>query len=470
MPNLADWDWVSPVVSEFRTCLARLCSTSSTSGWAWGCVWHPESRPVVDHCGRSLCARPTLNILLALSAPLHCQVNPVTRLLIFTTHPIQYQVPWFRALAEAHDLETCVAFSYLPNVHEQGHGFGTPFQWDVPLLTGYRYHVLDTILFSNSLPSFARRWACEIARVIDTFRPDVAMVLGWQEISLVQALIACRRKGIPIILRGESNALKPRSFLTAAVHSSYFHLCDAFLAIGRANADLYRARGVPESKIMVAGYFVDNERFKLAAQSLRSERKALRREWSIPENASCFAFVGKLEPKKRVFDYLELLRRARKTAVHVTGLIVGSGEQLDAARKYVEKCALPVSFTGFLNQTEISRAYVAADALVLPSDYDETWGLVVNEAMASEIPAIVSDRIGAANDLVIDEHTGLVVPFGDTAAMAEGIIRLATDHDARKRMGRDAQLHVTANYSISRAVERTRELIALVLATRNAFA
>ena len=57
------------------------------------------------------------------------------------------------------------------------------------------------------------------------------------------------------------------------------------------------------------------------------------------------------------------------------------------------------SFTGFLNQTEISRAYVAADCLVLPSDYDETWGLVVNEAMASGLPCIISDRCGCAPDL-----------------------------------------------------------------------
>ncbi len=57
------------------------------------------------------------------------------------------------------------------------------------------------------------------------------------------------------------------------------------------------------------------------------------------------------------------------------------------------------SFAGFLNQTQVSNAYVAADCLVLPSDYDETWGLVVNEAMASGLPCIISDRCGCAPDL-----------------------------------------------------------------------
>ena len=59
----------------------------------------------------------------------------------------------------------------------------------------------------------------------------------------------------------------------------------------------------------------------------------------------------------------------------------------------------PASFAGFLNQTEICKAYVAADCLVLPSDYGETWGLVTNEAMAAGLPCILSDRCGAALDL-----------------------------------------------------------------------
>jgi glycosyltransferase involved in cell wall biosynthesis len=61
---------------------------------------------------------------------------------------------------------------------------------------------------------------------------------------------------------------------------------------------------------------------------------------------------------------------------------------------------------GFLNQLEISRAYVAADCLVLPSDAGETWGLVVNEALASGLPCVASDACGCAEDLVavLGEH------------------------------------------------------------------
>ena len=85
------------------------------------------------------------------------------------------------------------------------------------------------------------------------------------------------------------------------------------------------------------------------------------------------------------------------------------------------------SFAGFLNQTEISRAYVAADALVLPSDPGETWGLVVNEALASGLPAVVSAACGSAEDLVVPLDPRLCFPLGDIEALAAGIRHLV-DH------------------------------------------
>ena len=83
------------------------------------------------------------------------------------------------------------------------------------------------------------------------------------------------------------------------------------------------------------------------------------------------------------------------------------------------------SFAGFLNQSELPAAYTAADVLVLPSDGGETWGLVVNEAMACGLPAIVSDAVGCAPDLIEEGKTGFTHPMGDSAALAQCLMRLA---------------------------------------------
>ena len=119
------------------------------------------------------------------------------------------------------------------------------------------------------------------------------------------------------------------------------------------------------------------------------------------------------------------------------------------------------TFAGFLNQTQIADAYAAADVLVLPSDYGETWGLVVNEAMASGLPAIVSDAVGCAPDLVLPGRTGLRHPLGDTAALGRAIARLADDPSVLGAMSREASAHVQG-YSIGAAANGIREAAALV--------
>ncbi len=390
---------------------------------------------------------------------------PPARLAIFTTHPIQYQAPWFRALAAEPDLDVDVVFSTIPDAAQQGVGFGAAFAWDIPLRDGYRSSVLSSKPLSSRAPAFARRRAVGLGESLARLKPDAALICGWQDLSLAQALFACRRRGVPVIMRGESNALRGRPAWVRMLHRAYLSQCAAFLAIGKANADFYRGAGAPEARIVTAGYFVDNERFRASAEGLRGEREALRAAWAIPPDARCFAFVGKLEAKKRVLDFLGGLALARADGREAHALIVGSGEEMQAARAFAQERCLPVSFAGFLNQSEICRAYVAADAIVLPSDYGETWGLVVNEAMATGLPAIVSERIGSANDLVVNEETGLVVPFADRAALSRAIGRLC-DERARRAMGEAAQRRVFADYSIDRAVEATREAVALVRSAR----
>ncbi|HEV3116334.1 MAG TPA: glycosyltransferase, partial [Gemmataceae bacterium] len=129
----------------------------------------------------------------------------------------------------------------------------------------------------------------------------------------------------------------------------------------------------------------------------------------------------------------QLLRQDGRIAnVHL--LFVGSGElggQLRTACDVVHDAenvgvapAAPrssrplASFAGFMNQTEISRAYVAADCLVLASDHGETWGLVVNEALASGLPCVVSSACGCAEDMVPPTEETRTYPTGNVEKLA----------------------------------------------------
>lgn len=345
-------------------------------------------------------------------------------LAILTTHPIQYQVPLWQALAR--DGRVPFEVWYLTSHATQparDREFGKEFAWDLDMLAGYPHKFLEVA--SGATPNSF--WKCRLKEKLrDRLSESGARALwinGWQVAAYWQAVREAKAAGVEVWLRGESNDLAPVPWwkmpIKRALLGQLFKRVDRFLYIGSANKRLYEKFGVPDQKLFPAPYAVDNERFGQQAEALRGHRSAIRSQWSIPEDAFVVLFCGKFIPKKRAADLIEAAKLlnsslpAPSSKLHL--LFVGSGELgadlrgncrvvFDAenlsSSLVTRHASLPVaSFAGFLNQTQVSRAYVAADVLVLPSDYNETWGLVVNEAMASGLPCIVSDRCGCAEEL-----------------------------------------------------------------------
>lgn len=389
------------------------------------------------------------------------------RVLAVASHPIQYQAPWFRALAAAPGIDFSVLFIQQPDAQSQGKGFGVAFTWDVPLLEGYSWQVAEGVSGPGVLQGFFGARLADPVALLRTRAPDVLLLTGWHVWPLLQLLRAARRLGIPVVMRGESNALRARPLAARVLHRRLLAACDAFLPIGEASRAFYRNYGIAPERLFDAPYFVDNVRFMSAAESLAGQRAALRTRWSIPETAVCFLFAGKLEPKKRILDLLAALEMARAKArapLHV--LVVGTGELQDEARTFAQTRSLPVTFAGFLNQSEMPCAYVACDALALPSDFGETWGLVVNEAMACSRAAIVSDRVGCGPDLVHPGSTGLVFRFGDVEALARELARAANHPESLAEMGANARARVLAHCTVERAVQATIDAVGFVRSRR----
>jgi glycosyltransferase involved in cell wall biosynthesis len=388
------------------------------------------------------------------------------RVAIVTTHPVQYQVPWYRALAKRPGMDVTVMYAMIPDSRQQGAGFGVDFQWDIPLLDGYRHEVMRNVAAHPSVTAFS---GCDTPDLLERLRGhfDCVIVNGWVSKTCLQALWACRRLGIPCIVRGESNALRRRPLTVRALHRLLLRQYAVFLAIGRSNRDFYIGNGVPASRIFDGPYCVEEKRFASAAAIASPRRDAIRRKWQIEAAATAFLFAGKFVEKKRPMDILRavagLCQEGRGARIHV--LMAGDGPLRQRCEEMTRAERLPVTFTGFLNQTTIVDAYVAADCLVLPSDYGETWGLVVNEAMTCGRAAIVSDRVGCHADLVLPGLTGDVFPFGHAHALSALMDSAASDSDGLRRRGGAAREHVKA-YSIDRLVDGT--VAAVSYATREA--
>jgi glycosyltransferase involved in cell wall biosynthesis len=370
-------------------------------------------------------------------------------LAILTTHPIQYQVPIWRGLAQRGDVPFTVFF-----MSDQGlkarfdPGFGRAIAWDIDLLSGYPHEFIDVRTGDRQDRFNWLRLKPGFGKMLKERGVDVLWVQGWQVMAYWQAIREARKAGIKVWMRGESNLRSNAGGLKQSLKwlllRRLLDRVDRFLTIGEANRQFYRRLGYPEEKMVPAPYCVENRRFAELAAQLRPDRPQIRAAWAIPEDAFCFLFVGKFIAKKRPLDLAEAVRRlqtiepARK--LHI--LWVGTGElaeavrdacaieydaQGDAASKHASGGKPSASFVGFLNQSEIVRAYVAADALVLPSDAKETWGLVANEAMASGLPCVVSDACGCADDLVRPVRPDLCFPVGDVDALVRALAAMIAD-------------------------------------------
>lgn len=349
-------------------------------------------------------------------------------LAILTTHPIQYQVPLWQMLARDCSLPFEVWYlSEHATRPSRDREFGQNFAWDLDMLKSYPHCFLKTPPGATPNTLWRCRSAESLTELFEKTNTKALWIQGWQVAAYWQGVWAAHKAGLQVWLRGESNAMAPVPIWKRAIKrpllGALFGRVDQFLCIGTANRELYRSYGVPESKLHLAPYAVDNERFAFQAKKIEDRRWEIRREWGIPEGAFCVLFCGKFIPKKRPLDLIKaaqlLLRSHPELKTHL--LFVGSGELGAEMRRHcdivfdsetlsppdltsdlrplISEMKPPASFAGFLNQTEISKGYVAANVLVLPSDYGETWGLVVNEAMASGLSCIISDRCGCAPDL-----------------------------------------------------------------------
>ena len=374
-------------------------------------------------------------------------------LTIVESHPIQYKAPLFRRLAADPRLDLTVYYAQVPDDMRQGAGFGVAFQWDVPLLGGYRHVVLQNRARNPSVTRFSGCDTPELYRRFRRDRPDAVLVNGWVVKTCLQALWAARRLGIPCLVRGEANRLRPRAAWKNVLHRLLLRQYRGYLAIGSANREFYRFHGGPEDRIFFAPYAVDNDQFAAAAAARAGRRAALRQAFGLPERAVVFLFCGKLEAKKRPQDLLAALGQVPPELRARAGVLVAGDGPLrrDLASRGTAGAGAVV-FTGFINQSRLPDAYAATDVLVLPSDAGETWGLVVNEAMASGRPALVSRAAGCCADLIVEDETGHAFPCGDVAALARRMTDYLRAPERAERQGAAAARHI-ARYGIPAAAE-----------------
>jgi glycosyltransferase involved in cell wall biosynthesis len=277
--------------------------------------------------------------------------------------------------------------------------------------------------------------------MLDSIRPDVVCVSGWGlKVSLAAMLWAVARS-VPIVMLSESNEFdEARSALKEFIKCRLVGLCSAGLAGGSPQADYLVKLGLPRYRVFVGYDVVDNGFFDEKSEKLKSgssELEGVKRPYFF----ACARFGKKKNLPGLIRSYVRYLRKVEGQRSKVEGtsvfdlVIAGEGEERSEIERTIEECGVSnhVHLVGAKGYTELPYYYASAGVFIHAST-TEQWGLVVNEAMASGLPVLVSNRCGCATDLVKDGENGWTFDPSDEEQMADLMLKIASDEDARERM------------------------------------
>jgi glycosyltransferase involved in cell wall biosynthesis len=361
-----------------------------------------------------------------------------------------------RALVASGRIDLTVLFCSefgLKAYHDKG--FGKKIQWDVPLLDGYSSFFLRNWSLNPGLNSF---WGLLNPGVIGRIaegRYDAVLVHGWGRATNWIAMLAAIATGTPLLIRGEANLLNPvsrtKQLLKEIILRPLFARAAGFLSIGRHNTEFYRNYGVPENKIHLTPYAVDNQYWLSQGEALVSKKSGLKQSLGFNHENPIVLFSGKLVAIKRPMDLLRAFE-ALPESLNAGLVFLGDGELRADLEAYArERSVKNTRFVGFKNQTEMAPYYSMADVFVLPSSY-EPWGLVVNEALCFGLPVIASDKVGATGDLVQEGVNGFVYPAGDVPALTARLRELLSTSEDRRAAMRAASRRSVIRWSYEEVV------------------
>jgi glycosyltransferase involved in cell wall biosynthesis len=334
------------------------------------------------------------------------------RLAIITSHPIQYNAPLFALLAKEPNIELMVFYTWgeycLGEKYDPD--FGKVIEWDIPLLEGYNYTFVNNTSSDQGTHHFKGIINPTLNHEIEAWKPDAIWVWGWAFDSHLKVLRHFKGK-VHVWFRGDSTLLnEPKGFSLKKMARRMFltwvyrHVDKAFY-VGIHNKAYFKKHGLKESQLVYAPHAVDNKRFEDESGEKTMRALEWRKELGFSDSDFVLLFAGKFEPKKNPNFMLELSKQISSPSFNF--LLVGNGI-LEAELKSDARNDSRFVFLDFQNQSVMPTLYRVADLFILPSlGPGETWGLAINEALASGTKVLASEFCGGAID-VINNYNGLL--------------------------------------------------------------
>jgi glycosyltransferase involved in cell wall biosynthesis len=303
------------------------------------------------------------------------------------------------------------------------------YQWD--LLPGADGFTRITLFEKSSHPK--DELVRGIQKALDDCRPDAVAVPGWGDALAFSAIQWCAAHRVPAIVMSETTEWdEPRRALKESVKRRVLNLCSAGLVGGQPHADYLAMLGMPRQNIFQGYDAVDNEYFAQNANEARAQSSELRTKFGLPENyfLASARFVEKKNLPNLIRAYALFRDQAQKMKRPISGIwnlvLLGDGHLKPELSRLIASLGLQevIQLPGFKQYGELPSYYALARVFIHPSTVEQ-WGLVVNEAMASGLPVLVSSRCGCSRDLVQDGVNGFTFDPSNLEQIADLMFRIS---------------------------------------------
>lgn len=316
-----------------------------------------------------------------------------------------------------------------------------------------------------------RMMARSVERKLDQLRPNVVMAGSMAFPSGAAAVRWARRNHRGVIIFDDVRSEDvPRSCITELVKKRLFTNIDAMLIPGKSHVRSFAHWGVPRERMYFGLNVVDNPSFSACADALRPRIAEFCRSNGLPQKL--FLGVGRQVEKKNWSMCIEAYRQYREGCKNSPwGLVlIGDGPEHKRLQETIAKRAIPdVHLPGPINGDALVGYYAAAGALILPSLHGETWGLVVNEAMACSLPVLVSRECGCAETLVQSGVNGWQFSPARPDELAERMVQMSSLSDEQYRRMASASEEIIRPWGLERFVEGAEAAIAACSAVDRGF-
>lgn len=375
--------------------------------------------------------------------------------------PVPYHHPLFEKIAALDGIDLKVLFCRKQQLGRD---------WAVPELSYPHIYLRNRgVTFQgNDLRSI--HFNPSVVKELHLGRYDAIVVSGLVQPTTQLAIAYARLTRTPYLIWSESHSVLSRRrplhirSLKRLIYPRLVRRAAGFLVTGEYAKQYLKEFGGRVDRVFVVSNTIDTPVHAKGVREAKTEASRLKSKWGIAD-CHVILFVGRFVAAKGLDVLVKAFGSVARREPRAALILVGDGPLREELEHLVQTRGIPrVFFPGFVQPSDLFPFWAMADIFVLPS-IRETWGTVINEAMASRLPIIASRVVGAAGDLVREGANGFVVLEGDSGELADALVDVLSDDTRRLKMG-EASWEIIQSWGVTSSVKEFAKAIQAATETK----